>query len=648
MSAPNMVEEALALAARGFRVIPIHTPRPDGCSCERAAECGGSTGKHPRVGEWQKEATTDTAIIARWWRSWPDANIGLVMGGESRLVAVDIDGPGGRATLARLEGEHGALPATLTSRSGRVDGGEHRFFRVPPELDIRAIKNRAGKTGGPMPKVDIRAEAGQVVAPPSLHASGNRYAWQDREMSIAELPEWLYRLATWEPPPPPVAAPPSYREPSGRMSPLERARTYLTRIPGAVSGQGGHAHTLLAAAHLVKGFRLDPGTAMLLLREWNLTCDPPWSERELRHKVDEAPKATVVEWSVHLQDDWTPPVRSVPVRARDTAPEELSPEEFEAEQAWRDEEDAPRPPVPAIVQPQQEKPKEPSWKRLGVRTVYEVLHGVYNRVIAPESRVFVSTGNAEIDALIGGYRPGRVTVLGASTSWGKSSFSIMGFDEGTRAGKRVLIVSGEDGEDLYGKRLAARRANLNAFRLRDHDLSEREKNDLLYVAEKAEHVPFFIDGVGKSAEHLAKMIEELCREEPYDHVIVDYIQAFRCDARKQDRRNEVTHIARCFVDAIKRANASGLILSQIKRLEDGKIPTRHDLKESGDVENMAEHVLMGYVEKIDEHTRQRLLIVDKNKDGPLSADPVALEFDERTASFVTRRPVPRSTEDIAS
>lgn len=298
----DMLREALSLAAQGFRVIPIHTPQPNGsCSCEPrhdGSRCGGSAGKHPRLKSWQQDATADPDRIRTWWRAWPDANVGLVMGGTSRLVAVDIDGPEGRNTLARLEDEHGDLPATLTSRSGRKDGGEHRFFRVPDGLDLHRIKNRAGRAGGPMPKVDIRAEAGQVVAPPSLHVSGNRYAWTDRASAIATLPKWLFDLATWEPAV--ATAPPP------RVEPLvtERARSYLMRIPPAIAGQGGHRQTLLAAEHMVRGFELDDGTALWLLSEWNRTCEPPWSERELQHKIREARTAgTAVSWGAHTRQE---------------------------------------------------------------------------------------------------------------------------------------------------------------------------------------------------------------------------------------------------------------------------------------------------------------------------------------------------------
>jgi hypothetical protein len=46
-----------------------------------------------------------------------------------------------------------------------------------------------------LPKVDIRADGGYVVAPYSMHKSGNSYAWADRagpdDCPLAVPPDWL-------------------------------------------------------------------------------------------------------------------------------------------------------------------------------------------------------------------------------------------------------------------------------------------------------------------------------------------------------------------------------------------------------------------------------------------------------------------------
>ncbi|MEJ7636463.1 MAG: phage/plasmid primase, P4 family [Singulisphaera sp.] len=71
---------------------------------------------------------------------------------------------------------------------------------------------------------------------------------------------------------------------------LVRARNYLGGCPSAVSGRGGHTQTLKAAG-IGPGFDLPPDDAFALMRdEYNPRCEPPWTEAELRHKVDEAYK----------------------------------------------------------------------------------------------------------------------------------------------------------------------------------------------------------------------------------------------------------------------------------------------------------------------------------------------------------------------
>lgn len=149
-------------------------------------------GKHPIDKSWQKKASSDEHAVRDARRSRSDANIGLAMGGASKLVAFDIDGDRGRASWAALEREADATaPQTLTSRSGRIDGGEHRIFTVPDSFDWRKVKNRVGMREG----VDVRADGGQIVVAPSRHKSGARYTWSNR-VPIAPMPEWLYEAIT--------------------------------------------------------------------------------------------------------------------------------------------------------------------------------------------------------------------------------------------------------------------------------------------------------------------------------------------------------------------------------------------------------------------------------------------------------------------
>src|ERR1035441_9050690 len=77
-----------------------------------------------------------------------------------------------------------------------------------------------------------------------------------------------------------------------QVSVVERARRYIAKCDPAISGQGGHDAAYHVAACLVHGFALGEPDALALLTEWNHVCVPPWSERELRHKVESAGRAS--------------------------------------------------------------------------------------------------------------------------------------------------------------------------------------------------------------------------------------------------------------------------------------------------------------------------------------------------------------------
>lgn len=82
----------------------------------------------------------------------------------------------------------------------------------------------------------------------------------------------------------------AFREPSRKRSDdvCERARRYVAAMPLAVAGSHGDTTTFRVCCRLVRGFDLDDDTAMAVLADWNSACTPPWSQTELRAKLDAA------------------------------------------------------------------------------------------------------------------------------------------------------------------------------------------------------------------------------------------------------------------------------------------------------------------------------------------------------------------------
>jgi hypothetical protein len=162
-------DAALAYAARGFRVLPLHHPVPAhsqsqpgkvGCSCGDP-DCG-PVGKHPRTPHGLHDATRDPDQLARWWRRSPQANIGLVTGELADVL--DVDGPAGQAALRRWATQH---QLHLVGPLVRTGSGVHHY------LAPTGASNRTGLLN----YVDWRGRGGYVVAPPSRHATGVRYRW---------------------------------------------------------------------------------------------------------------------------------------------------------------------------------------------------------------------------------------------------------------------------------------------------------------------------------------------------------------------------------------------------------------------------------------------------------------------------------------
>lgn len=273
-----MVEHALALVARGFAVFPVHGIVDGACSCGETCD---SPGKHPIPRDGLYSATRDEEEVRAWWDAFPAANVGTRTG--DGVLVVDVDPRnGGDESYARLVAEHPEIERTLVAATG--GGGLHLFFRV------EGTRRKAMLARG----VDLKCDGGYVVGAGSRHASGGSYEWLV-DAPIADAPTWLDELA-------PVAGSDRARDNSlaverqwslladaERARQLKEARAEALAHPPAISGQRGHDTTIALAGRLCRGHALPPQLAFEVLRDvYNARCEPPWSDAELWHKVDDA------------------------------------------------------------------------------------------------------------------------------------------------------------------------------------------------------------------------------------------------------------------------------------------------------------------------------------------------------------------------
>jgi hypothetical protein len=188
-----LLESALFYAIRlGWAVFPDFEVDDAGhCRCHLGRACP-SAGKHPRPKHGHLDATTDALTIQQWWADAPDANIGVATGAKSGLVVLDVDpAKGGADSLDTLIAKYGPLPHTPESQTG--GGGRHLLFAAPGV----PIGDSVGKLA---PGLDIRADGGHIVVPPSRHRSGRCYEWElsslPEDVPLAPLPAWLLQLVT--------------------------------------------------------------------------------------------------------------------------------------------------------------------------------------------------------------------------------------------------------------------------------------------------------------------------------------------------------------------------------------------------------------------------------------------------------------------
>ena len=253
----NLRAAALFYARKGWPVFPVYEERNGECACGNP-DCG-SPAKHPRTRNGFKDATTDQQTIEMCWGKWPEANIGIATG--NGLVVIDVDTyHDGYDSLEELRGEND-LPETVEALTG--GGGRHMLFTIESDLKV------ASKVGI-MEGIDIRANGGYVVVPPSKHISGKLYEWELSSrpdmVEVAPMPSWLMKVIGVD-----LAN-------NGKIRINESAGP----IPDVIPEGQRHSH-LLSMAGTMRHRGATEDEVFYAIQSFNTNrCNPPLKDKELR------------------------------------------------------------------------------------------------------------------------------------------------------------------------------------------------------------------------------------------------------------------------------------------------------------------------------------------------------------------------------
>ena len=230
-------------------------------------------------------------------------------------------------------------------------------------------------------------------------------------------------------------------------------------------------------------------------------------------------------------------------------------------------------------------------------------------------------GISELDRYIGLDR-GYQLIIGGATSSGKTVLGLTLSRRMARDLRRILIISVEMSDRDLVRRLMQMESGVSTFppqvrKLEENDLEELEKGCFDLVKKH------FV--LTDKAFTLSRIRQAIVDAAP-DVVVVDYLQLLSVESKQGDNRaRAVGECARQLKLMARQYNVLMVILSQLRRTE--KKPTMQDLRESGEIENHADIVLLLHREnkkKTSEGYLPTTLILAKNRYG--QTRQVAVEF----------------------
>lgn len=251
------------------------------------------------------------------------------------------------------------------------------------------------------------------------------------------------------------------------------------------------------------------------------------------------------------------------------------------------------------------------------------------------------TGLTDLDAIVR-LMPGNFTVVAARPAVGKSVVALKMALSSAAAGNRVLFVSLEmSREEIVSRALAA----LSGLTIEQVTQGIRERGEheqkILETQQELSRYPLsIVDAGGVSVAMIAAWVRKAARRnDPIRMLVVDYLQLLTPGRNRENRQVEVAEISRSLKNLARDSNAVVVGVAQVNRASEmraDKRPSMGDLRDSGQIEADADHILLLHrpdlYDKSSEHLGELSIHVAKNRHGSEGIVHVVHQFHRGTVS----------------
>lgn len=245
----------------------------------------------------------------------------------------------------------------------------------------------------------------------------------------------------------------------------------------------------------------------------------------------------------------------------------------------------------------------------------------------------LKTGWASFDKKLGGWHKGDLTIIAGRPGMGKSAIGLGAAINAAKLGANVGFVSSEMDAVSLGLRMAACEAGVSVSDLRLGRLAESDWSKVASASNRLAALPLrVLDAPGWSMRQIARQCHAWART-GLDLVVIDYLQRVKPDLKTERNDLAIGEMAKDCKTMANTLEIPVLLLSQLSRnveQRQDKRPMMSDLRESGQIEQEADNILMLYRDAVyNDAADQRAgeVLVEKQRQGPVGMIPMLWDGD---------------------